>query len=175
MEVTLTNWNQALAPELTAACQDPEIQARLPVPVPYLLEHAHYFIDVVAPSFVRDGGANFAVLTPEGTLAGCVSVRPLGDARARLGYWVAPAARGRGVAPAAANAAAQWAFENGFETLLLTIGSDNPASQKVAARAGFSFVEEKEAFEISPGMVKSTVLFARHKGTTPAAVAWPGA
>ena len=35
--------------------------------------------------------------------------------------------------------------------------------------------KEKEAFEISPGMVKSTVLFARHKGTTPAAVAWPGA
>lgn len=173
VDITLSPWTRELEPELTQACQDPEIQARLPVPVPYLLEHAHYFVTTVAPSFALDGGANFAVVSAGGTLAGCVSVRALGDARARLGYWVAPAARGAGIAARAADLAARWAFENGFETLLLTIGADNPASQKVASRAGFDRVEEKRGFEISPGMVKDTVLFARHRGEPPAHVAWP--
>jgi len=36
------------------------------------------------------------------------------DAKAEVGYWVAPWARGRGVAAAAVEAATGWAFEHGI-------------------------------------------------------------
>lgn len=61
------------------------------------------------------------------------------DRRASLGYWLAPAARGRGVASRSVRLVARWAFE----TLLLarveiTCGPDNHASQRVAQRCGFT-------------------------------------
>lgn len=162
MSYRLSNWSVPLEPELVEACQDPEIQRRLPVPVPYRLEDAHFFVTSIAPGYFGSGGGNFAVVDDGGRLAGCVSVWPI-DGAARLGYWVAPAFRGRGVATAAARLAAEWAFAQGFEVLELTIGADNPASQAVARKAGFVFVEDLPGYEISPGMFKDTVRLRRYR------------
>ncbi|MEN5074157.1 GNAT family N-acetyltransferase [Isoptericola cucumis] len=53
-----------------------------------------------------------------------------------LAYWTAPAARGRGVAPAAAQVATAWAFDAGFHRVELVHSSDNAASCRVAEKAG---------------------------------------
>ena len=62
----------------------------------------------------------------------------LEQSRAAVGYWLAPAARGRGVATHAVRLLARWAFSGlGLARLELTCGPDNEASQRVAARCGF--------------------------------------
>ncbi|MFB7796754.1 GNAT family N-acetyltransferase [Isoptericola sp. NPDC056134] len=54
-----------------------------------------------------------------------------------VAYWTAPAARGRGVAPAALDVAAAWAFAAGFHRLELVHSTDNAPSCRVAEKAGF--------------------------------------
>lgn len=59
--------------------------------------------------------------------------------RASLGYWLAPAARGRGVASRAVRLIACWAFETVLLARLeITCGPDNHGSQSVAQRCGFT-------------------------------------
>ncbi|MCK9793983.1 GNAT family N-acetyltransferase [Isoptericola sp. 4D.3] len=55
-----------------------------------------------------------------------------------VAYWTAPAARGRGVAPAALDVAAAWAFDAGFHRLELVHSVDNAPSCRVAEKAGFA-------------------------------------
>jgi RimJ/RimL family protein N-acetyltransferase len=58
---------------------------------------------------------------------------------AAAGYWLSPAARGRGLATRAVRLLARWAFgELGLARLELTCGPDNEASQQVAERCGFT-------------------------------------
>ena len=55
-----------------------------------------------------------------------------------LGYWTVAAARGRGVAARAADAVCRWAFPTlGLDRLELFHAVENPASGRVAAKAGF--------------------------------------
>jgi RimJ/RimL family protein N-acetyltransferase len=62
-----------------------------------------------------------------------------GQGRASAGYWVAAHARGRGIATHAVLLLARWAFDElGIARLQITCGPDNAASQRVAAKAGFT-------------------------------------
>ncbi|MEV0091883.1 GNAT family N-acetyltransferase [Streptomyces sp. NPDC050738] len=88
---------------------------------------------------------SFAVIgTGEGQLAGCMVLKrpdPAGTV-GEIGYWTVAAARGRGVAAAAVEAVAQWAYGTlGLARLdiLHTVG--NEASCRVAEKAGFAFAE----------------------------------
>jgi RimJ/RimL family protein N-acetyltransferase len=55
-----------------------------------------------------------------------------------VGYWLAPAARGRGVMTRAVRLAVDWArAEHGIRVLRLTTHPHNLASQRVAERVGF--------------------------------------
>jgi RimJ/RimL family protein N-acetyltransferase len=76
-----------------------------------------------------------------GQLLGSVSLHSVdlvqGDAE--IGYWTVPAARGRGVAPRAVDAAVGWAFAAlPLERVELLHAVENAASGRVAARAGFT-------------------------------------
>jgi RimJ/RimL family protein N-acetyltransferase len=63
----------------------------------------------------------------------------LREGRAAIGYWLAPHARGRGVATHAVRLIAGWAFRDlQVARLELTCGPDNVASQRVAERCGFT-------------------------------------
>lgn len=71
---------------------------------------------------------------------------------ARLGsaegyYWVTPGARGRGVAATALALLADWLFANGIERLYLLIHPVNEASNRVAARCGFTREGVLRAYE----------------------------
>jgi len=58
--------------------------------------------------------------------------------QAEVTYWTAAAARGTGVAPAAVGAVAGWAFDVlGLHRLELQHSTGNPASCRVAEKAGF--------------------------------------
>ncbi|QTE27946.1 GNAT family N-acetyltransferase [Pengzhenrongella sicca] len=62
----------------------------------------------------------------------------LNQARAGIGYWLAPDARGRGAATHTVRLLAGWAFSTlGLQRIELTCGPDNDGSQRVAERCGF--------------------------------------
>jgi RimJ/RimL family protein N-acetyltransferase len=62
-----------------------------------------------------------------------------------IGYWTAVAARGRSIAPAAVRAVTDWVFDASaggtLRQIMLVHDVDNPASCRVADKAGYPFRE----------------------------------
>ncbi|HEU5108016.1 MAG TPA: GNAT family protein, partial [Micromonosporaceae bacterium] len=129
------------AQDVAAACADPVTQRfLLNLPSPYTDSDAVWWITQGAPAVWAAGGAAYAVVDPAtdrllgGVGLGQVSAERL---QAEIGYWVAPWARRRGVATAAASALSAWAFARGTGRLELFTAWENVASQRVALAAGF--------------------------------------
>ena len=114
----------------------------------------------------RDGTREaFAVLdADDGRFLG-VAVAPEIDreeATLELGYVVAPAARGRGVATAALRLLTDWAFaEAGAERIELLISVDNEASKRVAERCGYSREGVLRSAYVKQGRRADTELWSR--------------
>jgi RimJ/RimL family protein N-acetyltransferase/DNA-directed RNA polymerase specialized sigma24 family protein len=72
------------------------------------------------------------------TAVGSVSLQDFDHGNATVRYWLAPTARGRGLATCAVRLLAGWAFhELALARLWLQIEPENVASQRVAERCGF--------------------------------------
>ncbi|MGN9808112.1 GNAT family N-acetyltransferase [Micromonospora sp. BQ11] len=129
------------AADTAAGCDDPLTQRFLPgLPSPYTEAEARRWISEVAPAEWAAGGAAYVIADPAtDRLLGGVGLGRLVAfrAQAEIGYWVAPWARGRGVATAATRALAERAFATGSERLELFTHPENVASQRVALAAGF--------------------------------------
>lgn len=102
---------------------------------------------------------------PTGTLLGGVSVHSI-DVRqndAQIGYWTAAAARGRGVAGTAVDAACRWAFGTlPVDRIELFHAVENQASGRVAAKAGFSYEGRlRRSFRYGDGVKRDELLWAR--------------
>jgi RimJ/RimL family protein N-acetyltransferase len=81
--------------------------------------------------------------------------------RAAIGYWLAPPARGRGVATHAVRLIARWAFNDlRIARLELTCGPDNRASQRVAERCGFTREGVLRSHISFKGTRRDTVIFS---------------
>lgn len=82
---------------------------------------------------------------------------------AEVGYWTAAYARGRGVAPRALEALTGWAFgtfaADGLERLELLHQVDNPASCRVAEKAGYGY---ERTLPARPPFPNDGHLHARH-------------
>jgi RimJ/RimL family protein N-acetyltransferase len=131
------------APAVHAACQDPDIQRWTRVPSPYTRQDAHAFIEEFAPSEWESGrGAVFAIVDATGgELLGTIGLSELDDPEglAEIGYWMVPAARGRGVMTRAVGTVCRWAFaECGRERIEWLASVGNVASRRVAEKAGFT-------------------------------------
>jgi RimJ/RimL family protein N-acetyltransferase len=59
-----------------------------------------------------------------------------------VAYWLAPAARGRGLLADALDTLLEWLPSVGLTAVILEIDADNAASRGAAARAGFALVDE---------------------------------
>ncbi|MEO3778141.1 GNAT family N-acetyltransferase [Micromonospora sp. B11E3] len=152
----LRPWREADADAVHRACQDPDVQRWTTVPRPYLPEHAQAFVTDISRAAWRDGtGAPFAVCDA-GTgelLASCglVSLDGATDT-GEVGYWVAPWARGRGVAVRATRAVARWAFDAlKLRRLIWQAEIGNHASRLVALRSGFRVEGELRLACPAPG------------------------
>lgn len=140
----LLRWYRATdAPEVQLAVNDPDIQRWLPLPNPYGLADAEAWVTQLAPG-IRDRGDGIewaAERLADGRLAGSFGLKRT-DWRARtseIGYWVAPWARGKGLASEAVCAIGRWLLvDQGFERLELRAATANLASQRVAEKAGFT-------------------------------------
>jgi RimJ/RimL family protein N-acetyltransferase len=125
--------------DIVAACNDPLTQRFLSfLPHPYTLQDAEKFVSELSPSFWQEGGASWAIAeTGTDRLIGTIGIHRRNPTTAEIGYWVTPAARGRGAATAAARAATGWAMENGYHRIELRTDPANGPSQRVAIAAGY--------------------------------------
>lgn len=129
------------AQDVFEACQDPEIQHRTTVPVPYLHRHAVEFVTSTASrQWDSRTGALFCVASGEDdrVLGSCGLVAvDWARAIAEVGYWIVPAVRGDRLAERAVRILAAWALDaGGMRRLELHIEPDNLASRAVAEGAG---------------------------------------
>lgn len=152
--VTLRPWSKDDAGFMAGAFVDPAIRRyngvvdRLGHPAPPLsITDAAAVIDGFASCWrafaatAIPAGAAFAITDSlSGQLVGCCGVDDWSKADlAQIGYWLAPNARGRGLATRAAILLTRWLFGLGAKRVFLTIVAGNEASVAVARRAGFVY------------------------------------
>jgi RimJ/RimL family protein N-acetyltransferase len=143
------------ADAITAACQDPEIPRWTLVPSPYTREDAVEWLSQSEPDT-----ASFLAVDAGDRLLGSFSVMEIDRERAygETGYWVAAAARRRGVATRAVALLRDWAASIGLRELEIMPEPANAASCRVAERAGFTPTDERRANPREPaGEVKYVV------------------
>jgi RimJ/RimL family protein N-acetyltransferase len=138
--LVLRPWEPADASVVLQAYQDPAIQQWNLRSFASLAE-AGAWITQWERQWEAERDGCWAVAAGDGTVLGRVALRGirLMDGVADCTYWVLPAARGRGVATRATVAVARWALrELGLHRLELQHSTANPASCRVAAKAGFA-------------------------------------
>ncbi len=127
---------------LAATCTDPEIARFTFIPAPYELCHALDFVDRQDERRETWEAIDLAIRDrDDGALLGSTGLRVFDTARGscEIGYWVAPEARGEGVAPRAVRLLADWALESlPVDQVDLTADAPNAASLRVAEKAGFA-------------------------------------
>ena len=129
---------------LVAACQDPEISRWTRVPYPYGPSDARaYLLQRHDSAPRRCLAAPFAIVSPTDRdhLLGSISLMRFSwqHARGEVGYWLAKDARGQGHATRAVRLVTNWGFRSlGLQRIDLMAATENPASQRVAERCGFT-------------------------------------
>lgn len=123
------------------ACQDQLTQRWLPLPLPYTREVAAGFVNTFAPQALASGGGIVRAISIDGTLCGVIDFKKT-DWRSgvsEIGYWLAPWARGNGLAGRASRALADWGLtDQGLARIVIHAATGNVASQKAAIAAGFT-------------------------------------
>lgn len=126
--------------DVTSACRDEVTQRWLPLPLPYTPDVARVFVEEIAPAMRTSGAGLVRRIEVDGRLCGVIDLKKT-DWRVRtteIGYWVAPWARGRGLAGTAAKVLADWALlEQDMARVVIHCATGNVRSQKAAVSAGF--------------------------------------
>ena len=137
--VTLRPWRTDDAPAVFAACQDSLVARFIPIPQPFTAPDAQAFVAARQRDWETRDERSFAVVDAgTGELLGSIARHgPFGH-RATFSYWLAPQARGRGVATRALRLITDWTIET-TEVIRLDLSTDveNDASGRVAERVGF--------------------------------------
>lgn len=138
----LRPWAEEDLPGLIEIHRDPAMRGGVPR---YLAgdRDARQWLEVQQQGWLSGDRLSFAVLAA-GQLAGNVALkgRCAGQTWADVGYWTAPAVRGRGIAVAALETLTAWAFKtfgaDGLRRLRLLHQVDNHASCRVAQKSGYA-------------------------------------
>jgi RimJ/RimL family protein N-acetyltransferase len=129
------------ADAVIAACQDAAIVRWVRVPSPYRREHAESWLATCRRQAEAGEAITLLAEDGDGRLAGSFSLLELagGGGYGEIGYWVAPWARGRGVATRAVGLLRDWAAAAlGLTTVEILVHRDNAPSRAVALRSGFA-------------------------------------
>ncbi|GAA2622261.1 GNAT family N-acetyltransferase [Streptomyces vastus] len=124
------------------ACQDPDIQRWIPIPSPYLREHATGFTEQIVPDGWADSSMfTFGVFLPTaGELVGTVGLTMRSSGVGEIGFWATKQYRGNGYITEAVVATSRWAFtDRAVDRVEWRAEVGNTGSRTVAERAGFAF------------------------------------
>jgi RimJ/RimL family protein N-acetyltransferase len=165
--VRLRPWREADVPAVVAAFADP-LNHRFSWPFTSRYGEGDARRSLAEQEHARMRGAElaFALVEPdeESVLLGGASLYDVerSDGRAAVGYWLAPGARGRGVATHAVELLAGWAFGAlGLQRLRITCDPSNHGSRRVAEAAGFTFERVLPAHLPYKGALRDTAFYTR--------------
>jgi RimJ/RimL family protein N-acetyltransferase len=161
--IVLREWRSADVPALVAVIDDPEIRRTLPIiPDPYTAADAEEYIAGTRVNLTA-GTAIAVAIVVDGALAGSIDLRLGGEGRnAQMGYWVAAPMRGSGVASTAARMLCDFGFETlGLRRVELNAAVNNPASRRVAEKAGFELEGVRRAWRTVAGVPTDFNLYSR--------------
>jgi RimJ/RimL family protein N-acetyltransferase len=119
-----------------------EASTALPPGRPSAVEEVKEWLTESVHGLRRSGaGVHLAIFTNGGELAGRISLHGTDwdTGITEVGYGVGPKFRGQGIAPEAVRAVTRWAFSLGLHRVELRTIPENEASQRVAAKAGFTY------------------------------------
>ena len=139
----LRPWRDTDIPSLVEICQDPEIPRWTHIPVPYGETDARAYMLARYTGPEAGVAAPFAIVSADDDqgLLGSITLMRINweHGRGEVGYWVAARARAAGHATRAVCLICAWGFSSlGLERIELLAATGNPASQRVAERAGFT-------------------------------------
>jgi RimJ/RimL family protein N-acetyltransferase len=125
--------------EVFAFCNDPELQAFVPVPVPYTREVAEGYVT----SYATAAPMLWAIReTDDGPLLGVVELIPSELASAELGYWLGGPHRGRRIMSEAAEAVIEFGFARdggNLDRISWCAVVGNNGSARIARALGFRY------------------------------------
>lgn len=140
-EIRLRPFEEADIPWVYEVSLDPLVQKYLQIPVPYHRSDAEFFVRRMCVAGWDAGQRAEFVVEPAGAgeRLGRVGLGLDGSGAGQVGYWMDPAARGRGVATAAVRALCGWAFGTlGLGLVEWRAEVGNTASRRVAEKSGFT-------------------------------------
>jgi RimJ/RimL family protein N-acetyltransferase len=139
----LRPWRDTDLSSLVSACRDTDIPRWTAVPENYGESGARAFLLHRYDAILAGASAPFAIVAADDDhqLLGSMSLMRFAweHRRAEVGYWVGREARGHGHATRAVRLICRWGFESlDLERIDLFAATDNPVSQHVAERSGFT-------------------------------------
>jgi len=149
-------------PAIVAAV-DAEVLRWIAMPDPYTEADAVAYLLSQGTLSARGAGLTFALRTAVGgPLVGSAGLHFRGGPGvAEIGYWVGPAARGRGLATASARVLAEWAFATfGPRRVELLIEPANAPSARVALAAGAAYEGVRRAGIVHWGQPRDAAVYA---------------
>ncbi len=176
--VRLRVWTEADLGPANRATQDPRIHHFTGVPSSPTPEQTRAFFD--AQRSLREAGSELTLAIADSrddSFLGTISLLRFEwqARRAEIGYWVAPWARGRGVATSAVRLLSRWALrELGLARLALHTHPDNHASQHVAERAGFIREGALRSFDTRGDQPRDIIVFSLLPGDLDSDAPLPG-
>jgi len=165
--ITLRRWRLDDAPSVFAACQDRLIARFVPIPQPYTHADAQWFVTHRRADWDTADERSFAIVDARsGELHGSIARHGPDDHRVGFGYWLAPAARGRGIATRALTLIVDWTART-TEAVRYELYTDlgNDASGRVALRAGFELEGVRRAWDLDrDGRPQDAVFYVLVRG-----------
>jgi RimJ/RimL family protein N-acetyltransferase len=142
-EITVRLRSDTDVPALIEACRDPDVVRWTRVPEDYDQAKADQWAAQSALMITEGSGLPLVIAGAENDrFVGSIGINAIDyeERRCELGYFLAPAARGRGVMARAIRLLAEWTFENlPVDRVEILVQPENAPSRKVAERAGFTF------------------------------------
>jgi len=158
-DIVLRPWREDDVDAMVAGCNDPEVAHWVPtIPHPYTADDARAFIR----GEVRDDHHGMAIELGGRVVGGIGMGVNAHEYRARLGYWMAAEARGRGTCTQALRLLCRHALDDrGLQRVDLITDPDNHASQRVAEKVGFQREGVLRAHLRHPdGRIRDSVMFS---------------
>lgn len=138
----LRPWRDDDLPALVETGRDPDVTRWMGLPRQYRESDARGYLSSRYDGVHAGVRAPFAIVASGGdALLGSIALSHFNWAQRRgeVGYWLGRAARGQGHATRAVRLICDWGFAAlGLERIELQAAVGNPASQRVAERAGFT-------------------------------------
>lgn len=129
--------------DIVAACRDEQTWTWTTVPHPYESEHADGYLGRATGGGVDAEWPRWAIATTDDDrFAGNLGVILDGEGAAKVGYFVAPWARRRGIGSVALWLACDWAFrDGGCEVVKWDALVGNSPSRRMAEKVGFRIMD----------------------------------